>query len=178
MKNKQKKLPVLLWVTMMISSILLLPNNSSVHYVFQDDLPEHHESPANVVLQLKFNPHGKHVPGDSFLYQGFDTPWQILSAIHNEESNRRSYVPELSYAGAKGPMQFMPATWNAYCSDYDIMDLIDSIECADKYLQANYKISQSWEQSRWRYNHADWYVDSIIEQSINLGLNYDKIQKR
>lgn len=43
----------------------------------------------------------------------YDIPWTVLAAIHRVETHfSTGYV--VSYAGAEGPMQFMPATFQEY----------------------------------------------------------------
>ena len=68
--------------------------------------------------------------------------WTVLAAIGQVESGHGSNA-STSYAGAQGPMQFMPATFAAYAvdgdhdGDKDIMDPADAIFSAAHYLCAN-----------------------------------------
>lgn len=89
-----------------------------------------------------------------------------------------------SPVGASGPFQFMPATWEGYKDDgtdppdgtMDIQDLEDSAFGAAKYLAANGGTAgaplgdphggaqaASISNAIWHYNHADWYVDNVLE---------------
>jgi len=101
----------------------------------------------------------------------------ILEAIHSIETTASSYLPfkrgETGYtcivssAGAKGPFQFMPLTWQAYGSG-DICSVGDSAMSASRYLRANYDVSGSWQKALWQYNHSDHYVNNVIQTAINL----------
>ena len=64
-----------------------------------------------------------------------------------------------STAGAQGPMQFMPATWDAYGRG-DINDPADAIEAAARYLAAS-GAPQDMRGALWSYNHSDLYVDAV-----------------
>ena len=70
-------------------------------------------------------------------------------------------------AGAVGWMQFMPATWATYGTDgnedgrKDPYNPVDAIFAAARYLKAaNYE--NDVRAAIWAYNHADWYVDSVL----------------
>ncbi|WP_243726025.1 lytic transglycosylase domain-containing protein [Actinomadura rubrisoli] len=95
--------------------------------------------------------------------------WTVLAAIGQVESDHgRNAGP--SSAGALGPMQFMPATWKSYGVDgdndgkADIMNPFDAIPGAAKYLCANGagKGGQQLYRAVWHYNHADWYVQKVL----------------
>jgi hypothetical protein len=62
-------------------------------------------------------------------------PWQYLAAIELVET-RMGRIRGLSPAGAKGPMQFMPATWAEYGRG-SINSQRDSIRAAARFLAAN-----------------------------------------
>jgi soluble lytic murein transglycosylase-like protein len=62
-------------------------------------------------------------------------PWQYLAAIELVET-RMGRIRGLSPAGAKGPMQFMPATWAEYGRG-SINNQRDSIMAAARFLRAN-----------------------------------------
>jgi hypothetical protein len=95
--------------------------------------------------------------------------WAVLAAIGQIESDHgRNAGP--SSAGALGPMQFMPATWKAYGVDgdgdgkADIMNPYDAVPGAAKYLCANGAGGggQHLYNAIFRYNHADWYVQKVL----------------
>jgi membrane-bound lytic murein transglycosylase B len=94
--------------------------------------------------------------------------WTILAAIGQVESGHgRNDGP--SYAGAMGPMQFEPSTFEAYGIDGDsdgvknIDDPADAIYSAANYLCANGAGhgGTALYNAIWHYNHADWYVNMV-----------------
>jgi hypothetical protein len=95
--------------------------------------------------------------------------WTVLAAIGQVESGHGHSVGPSS-AGAEGPMQFLPSTFDAYAVDGDgdgttnIWDPADSIFTAAKYLCANGagKGPQGLYNAIWHYNHADWYVQMVL----------------
>lgn len=95
--------------------------------------------------------------------------WTVLAAIGQVESGHGRDA-STSYAGAMGPMQFLPATFASYAVDgnhdghLDIMDPADAIYTAAHYLCANGAGAggQSLYQAIWNYNHADWYVQMVL----------------
>ncbi len=97
-------------------------------------------------------------------------PWTVVAAIGQVESGHGRNTA-VSYAGAQGPMQFMPATFAAYGVDgnrdgvADINDPADAIFSAAHYLCANGAGRGPGPLSRaiWHYNHADWYVALVLK---------------
>jgi hypothetical protein len=92
--------------------------------------------------------------------------WEILAAINEIETDYGRNL-NVSSAGALGWMQFMPSTWKAYGVDAnkdgrkDPYNPVDAIFAAARYLKAaNYE--NDVRASIWAYNHADWYVDSVL----------------
>ncbi|MGH2780844.1 MAG: lytic murein transglycosylase, partial [Thermoleophilaceae bacterium] len=92
--------------------------------------------------------------------------WEILAAINEIETDYGRNL-NVSSAGALGWMQFMPATWKAYGVDAnkdgrkDPYNPVDAIFAAARYLKAaNYE--NDVRAAIWAYNHADWYVDSVL----------------
>lgn len=73
-----------------------------------------------------------------------------------------------SYAGACGPFQFIPSTWDAYGVDgdgdgvADINNLVDAAYGAANYLCASGACSGDLYSAVFAYNHADWYVDMVL----------------
>jgi hypothetical protein len=65
----------------------------------------------------------------------YKIPWQYLAAIELVET-RMGRIRGLSPAGAKGPMQFLPATWAEYGRG-SINNQRDSIMAAARFLVAN-----------------------------------------
>ena len=89
----------------------------------------------------------------------FDIPWTILASVNFVES-KFGRLNGPSSAGAKGPMQFMPATWDAYGKG-NIWDPHDSIMAAARYLRAS-GAPQRIRSALYAYNHSEAYVDAIV----------------
>jgi peptidoglycan hydrolase CwlO-like protein len=97
---------------------------------------------------------------------GFGPDWYILAAVGQVESNH-GQVMGPSSAGAMGPMQFMPTTWETSGVDgngdgvANIMDPEDAIPAAASYLEDG-GAPQDWYRALYSYNHADWYVKKVL----------------
>jgi hypothetical protein len=89
----------------------------------------------------------------------FRVPWQVLAAVNAVES-RFGRILGPSSAGALGPMQFMPATWDIYGRG-DIMDPRDSIIAAARYLSAS-GAPEDMRGALFAYNRSDAYVQAIL----------------
>jgi len=100
----------------------------------------------------------------------YGVDWFVLAAIHSIETNFSQIKTMVSYAGAIGHMQFMPATFAAYGVDGNgdgiksAWNLEDSIHSA-----ANYLIASGYEKdirkAIWHYNHAEWYVNDVLARA-------------
>lgn len=94
--------------------------------------------------------------------------WKLLEAVWQVESGKRWDTSIASYAGAQGPMQFMPGTWTAYGQDgnsdgvTDINNAEDALYGAANYLAANGAASGDNYNALYAYNHAQWYVDKVL----------------
>ncbi|TYC08201.1 lytic transglycosylase domain-containing protein [Actinomadura syzygii] len=106
--------------------------------------------------------------------------WTVLAAIGQVESDHgRNAGP--SSAGALGPMQFMPATWRTYGVDgdhdgkADIMNPYDAVPAAAKYLCASGggRGGQQLYRAVWQYNHADWYVQKVLNLAKAYQARFD-----
>ncbi len=92
--------------------------------------------------------------------------WEILAAINEIETDYGRNL-NVSSAGALGWMQFMPPTWAAYGTDAnkdgrkDPYNPVDAIFAAARYLAAA-GYSDDVRRAIFAYNHADWYVDSVL----------------
>ena len=103
----------------------------------------------------------------------YGIPWRILGAINKIESNfGRNMGP--STAGAVGWMQFMPETWLRWGMDgdgdriADPWDPEDGVYSAARYLAAAGGAADL-RRSIFAYNHANWYVDDVLELAQTFG---------
>ena len=99
----------------------------------------------------------------------YGVPWEVLAAVNLVET-RMGRIVGLSSAGARGPMQFMPATWRAY-GDGDIDDPRDSILAAARYLAANGGADGTQTGLRRalrRYNNSSHYVTGVLHYAAVL----------
>jgi soluble lytic murein transglycosylase-like protein len=90
----------------------------------------------------------------------FGVSWSYLAAINLVET-RMGRIRGDSYAGAQGPMQFMPKTWDAY-GEGDVNDPRDAILGAARYLSAT-GAPEDMERAIWHYNHDPEYVDAVMK---------------
>lgn len=124
------------------------------------------------------------IPGDYLvLYQaaaarydlGADG-WSVLAAVGKVECDhgRSSLVGcgrgEQNAAGARGPAQFLAATWARYGvdgdgdGDRDVWHPRDAIFGIANYLRAS-GAPADWRAALFAYNHAGWYVNKVLAQA-------------
>lgn len=103
----------------------------------------------------------------------YGIPWQVLAAINKIETNfGRNMGP--SSAGAVGWMQFMPDTWLRWGTDgsgdgiADPWDPEDGLFSAARYLAAA-GAHTDLPRAIFAYNHAQWYVDDVLELAALFG---------
>jgi len=106
--------------------------------------------------------------------------FSIVAAVHYVESNfGRSQLPGVApgtknYMGAKGPGQFLEETWSSFGVDADgdgVKDpygIPDSISATANYLHAS-GAPQNWHDALFAYNHAEWYVQEVLEAAERFG---------
>jgi hypothetical protein len=99
----------------------------------------------------------------------YHVPWKVLAAINFVETDYGRNL-SVSSAGAIGWMQFMPDTWRMYGVDADghgrpnPYDPRDAIFSAARYLAAN-GASTDVRRAIFAYNHAQWYVDEVLQRA-------------
>ena len=105
--------------------------------------------------------------------------WTVLAAIGEIESgNGVNDGP--SSAGARGPMQFMPATWAEWgivgfgqAGLPDIMNPLDAVPSAARMLCADGAGNAATLRGAiFAYNHATWYVDEVLALASEYAQNY------
>jgi murein DD-endopeptidase MepM/ murein hydrolase activator NlpD len=99
--------------------------------------------------------------------------WEVLAAINEIETDYGRNL-NVSSAGALGWMQFMPQTWKQYGVDAnrdglkDPFNPVDAIFAAARYLRAA-GAETDVRKAIFAYNHADWYVDSVLMRARLIG---------
>jgi hypothetical protein len=89
----------------------------------------------------------------------FRVHWSVLASINFVES-AFGRVRSASEAGARGPMQFLPATWREYGMGGDIDDPGDAILAAANYLRRS-GAPDDLDRALFAYNHSTSYVRAI-----------------
>jgi hypothetical protein len=96
------------------------------------------------------------------LYQAtaadFGMDWTYLAAIHLVET-RMGRIRGTSSAGAQGPMQFIPPTWDIY-GEGDINDTGDAVRAAARYL-TDRGAPDDMDRALFAYNNSERYVRSV-----------------
>ena len=104
----------------------------------------------------------------------YGVPWPVLAAINEVETDYGRNL-SISSAGAVGWMQFLPSSWARYGLDADgrgsanPYDPIDAIFAAARYLAAA-GAGHNLSGAIFAYNHADWYVNSVLLRAKLLQL--------
>ncbi len=103
----------------------------------------------------------------------YDVPWQVLAAINEIETDYGRNL-SVSSAGAVGWMQFLPSTWKQWGVDAngdgvaDPYNPADAIFAAARYLHAA-GASTNLSDAVFAYNHAWWYVQSVLLRAKLIG---------
>ncbi len=106
----------------------------------------------------------------------YNVPWEVIAAVHYVETGQRGSTIVTSYAGAQGPMQFMPSTFTAYAVDgdgngvTDINNVDDAIMTAAAYMAANGADRGDLVNALYRYNHDMGYVNHVLSIAHSIGL--------
>jgi membrane-bound lytic murein transglycosylase B len=88
----------------------------------------------------------------------FGVDWEYLAAINFIETSF-GRIRGTSVAGAQGPMQFIPTTWDIYGRG-DINSVRDSIFAAGRFLEAQ-GFAKSRAGALFRYNNSSAYVRGV-----------------
>jgi hypothetical protein len=106
--------------------------------------------------------------------------WTVLAAIGQIESGDGQNMGPSS-AGALGPMQFLPSTWQAWGIDAfgqtgppNIMNPYDAVPSAARMLCADgaAKGGTALYNAIFDYNHADWYVREVLALAGQYAAEY------
>lgn len=89
----------------------------------------------------------------------YDIPVEILASLNFVESKFGRFMGPSS-AGAKGPMQFIPSTWDYY-GEGNIWNPHDAIMAAARYLSASGAPERMY-QALLRYNNSSAYADAVL----------------
>ncbi|KKQ94339.1 MAG: seg [candidate division CPR2 bacterium GW2011_GWC1_39_9] len=106
----------------------------------------------------------------------YQVPWQVIAAVHIVESHQSNTTNVTSYAGAVGPMQFLPSTFRAYAQDGNndgvsaINNVYDAVYSGTNYLRANGAANGNLVNALYRYNHSLSYVNHVLDIAGSLGL--------
>ncbi|MER6573123.1 bifunctional lytic transglycosylase/C40 family peptidase [Streptomyces sp. NPDC001093] len=97
--------------------------------------------------------------------------WTILAAIGKVETDHARNPDMVSSAGAVGPMQFLPSTFQAYAYPVPAggrepptpWDPVDAVYAAARLLCVNgAKNGNDLRHAIWSYNHSDAYVNQVL----------------
>ncbi len=95
-------------------------------------------------------------------------PWHVLAAINLVET-RLGRIEGLSTAGAVGPMQFLPSTWD-WCCEGDPTDPREAILGAATYLTIS-GAADDLPSAVFAYNRSQRYVDAVLAYSSVMAEN-------
>jgi Transglycosylase SLT domain len=96
----------------------------------------------------------------------FQVGWHVLAAVNLVES-AFGRLRSPSWAGALGPMQFLPSTWRAYGLGGNVRDPRDAILGAANYLRAS-GAPRDYRTALYAYNPAYPYVDAVLRYAHRM----------
>lgn len=89
----------------------------------------------------------------------FGVEWEVLAAVMLIET-RMGRIRSRSSAGAQGPMQFIPSTWESYGMGGDVHDPEDAVMGAANYLRAS-GAPGDYRTALYHYNPVSAYVTAV-----------------
>lgn len=104
----------------------------------------------------------------------YGVDWRLVEAVWYVESGRSWDTQVTSYAGAQGPMQFMPGTWRSVGVDAnsdgiaDVNNAEDAVYSGAKYLAMGGAASGDIDSALYSYNHAGWYVEKVKDVMYSI----------
>jgi hypothetical protein len=96
----------------------------------------------------------------------FDVAWEVLAAVMLIET-RMGRIRSRSSAGAQGPMQFLPSTWDAYGLGGDVHDPHDAVLGAANYLRAS-GAPGDYRAALYAYNPVNAYVTAVWQYARTM----------
>ena len=96
----------------------------------------------------------------------FRVGWHVLAAVNFVES-AFGRLRSASWAGALGPMQFLPATWRAYGLGGNVHKPRDAILGAANYLHAS-GAPRDYRRALYAYNHSSSYVEAVLRYAERM----------
>jgi len=96
----------------------------------------------------------------------FRVGWHVLAAVNFVES-KFGRLRSPSWAGALGPMQFLPSTWRAYGLGGNVHDPRDAIMGAANYLRAS-GAPHDYRRALYAYNPASSYVEAVLRYAERM----------
>jgi len=96
----------------------------------------------------------------------FGVAWEVLAAVMLIET-RMGRIRSRSSAGAQGPMQFLPSTWDAYGLGGDVHDPHDAVLGAANYLRAS-GAPGDYRAALYAYNPVNAYVTAVWQYAKTM----------
>jgi membrane-bound lytic murein transglycosylase B len=96
----------------------------------------------------------------------FAVGWHVLAAVNFVES-AFGRLRSASWAGALGPMQFLPSTWRAYGLGGNVHNPRDAILGAANYLRAS-GAPRDYRRALYAYNHSYSYVEAVLRYAERM----------
>jgi Transglycosylase SLT domain len=96
----------------------------------------------------------------------FQVGWHVLAAVNFVES-AFGRLRSPSWAGALGPMQFLPSTWRAYGLGGNVHDPRDAILGAANYLNASGAPHDN-RRALYAYNPSHAYVEAVLRYAERM----------